>query len=245
MEQSLTLVLLYALLPACSMVVGGGLVATHYLLRHKARSAIQHFAAGSVFAAVSLEILPRVVGNDTPWQMVLGFLLGLAIMFAVKALTEYLRSVGQNASTAYSPVATFSGISIDLFVDGLLISIAFLAGVQGGILITLALAIEELFLGMSMSQLLGDRKITYPKQMFIIAIFALLVLLGAWAGFSSMHALSPALNPFILSLGMSALLYLVTEELLTDMHAKLETPWITATFFLGFLFILIVETVWW
>ena len=39
----------------------------------------------------------------------------------------------------------------------------------------------------------------------------------------------------ILGFGVSALLYLVTEELLLEAHETRDTPLIMATFFLGFL----------
>jgi ZIP family zinc transporter len=46
---------------------------------------------------------------------------------------------------------------------------------------------------------------------------------------------APPLMAAILGFGVSALLYLVTEELLLEAHDTPDTPLITATFFLGFL----------
>jgi ZIP family zinc transporter len=38
-----------------------------------------------------------------------------------------------------------------------------------------------------------------------------------------------------------ALLYLVTEELLVEAHEVPDRPWVTATFFAGFLVLLLLE----
>ena len=45
----------------------------------------------------------------------------------------------------------------------------------------------------------------------------------------------------VLSFGAAALLYLVTEELLTEAHEVPETPWLTAMFFVGFLSLFLLE----
>ena len=58
--------------------------------------------------------------------------------------------------------------------------------------------------------------------------------LGASAGYGTIGAAPPVLA-LILGFGVSALLYLVTEELLLEAHETRDTPLITATFLLGFL----------
>ena len=47
----------------------------------------------------------------------------------------------------------------------------------------------------------------------------------------------------VLSFGLSALLYLVTEELLVEAHSEEDKPMYTGTFFLGFLISLILGMV--
>ena len=45
----------------------------------------------------------------------------------------------------------------------------------------------------------------------------------------------------MLAFGVAALLYLVTEELLVEAHETEDTPLATATFFAGFLALLLLE----
>jgi ZIP family zinc transporter len=51
------------------------------------------------------------------------------------------------------------------------------------------------------------------------------------------------LAKFVLSFGLAALMFLVTEELLVEAHEEPETPLSPAMFFVGFLLFLIVGMV--
>jgi ZIP family zinc transporter len=47
----------------------------------------------------------------------------------------------------------------------------------------------------------------------------------------------------VLSFGLAALLFLVTEELLIEAHEETETPLLTLSFFVGFLLFLLLGMV--
>ncbi|STX49829.1 ZIP family zinc transporter [Legionella hackeliae] len=137
-----------------------------------------------------------------------------------------------------------SAVAIDLFIDGILIGIAFLAGARGGLLIAIALAIEILFLGVSTTATLGKRNVTKKVRLVLTLLLALLIPVGAVLGAFLLSRLAPVITEGILSFGVAALLYLVTEELLTEAHEHdIETPFITACFFIGFLCILLLENI--
>jgi ZIP family zinc transporter len=61
----------------------------------------------------------------------------------------------------------------------------------------------------------------------------LVILLGATAAHAAIGA-APPLMAAILGFGVSALLYLATEELLLETHDRPDSPLITATVFPGF-----------
>jgi ZIP family zinc transporter len=54
-------------------------------------------------------------------------------------------------------------------------------------------------------------------------------------------ALAPSWQAVAFAFGLVALLYLVTEELLTEAHEKPETAWGTAMFFVGFLGLEVID----
>ena len=64
--------------------------------------------------------------------------------------------------------------------------------------------------------------------------------LGFGSGVTLLHNLRGEALELVLSFGLAALLFLVTEELLVEAHEEAETPLLTATFFGGFLLFLLL-----
>jgi ZIP family zinc transporter len=108
------------------------------------------------------------------------------------------------------------------------------------LLLTIALTLEVLFLGVTVTEELGQTVRSRAKIVAITAGLGLLLPLGTLI--ATPVALLPAvvISGF-LSFGLIALLYLVTEELLVEAHAKPDSPLISAMFFVGFLGLLLIE----
>ncbi len=193
-------------------------------------SAIQHFAAGVVFAAAAVEILPQVKADGSIMATAIGGILGVVVMLGVKSLEEHW----------HGPVGMLAAVGIDIFVDGVVLGLAFLAGEKAGLLLAFALTLEVLFLGLTLTQELGE---TYKSKIKVVAIavaVALLLPLGVVAS-TPVAGLSHLWITGFLSFGLMALLYLVTEELLVEAHEKPDSPMISALFFVGFLGLLLLE----
>ncbi|NKN39876.1 transporter, partial [Agrobacterium sp. a22-2] len=77
----------YMLFPLAVTILGG-IIAAFRAPGPKLTSAIQHFAAGVVFAAIGLELLPDLVGEHAPLEVLVGFTAGVLLMLGVKWLTE-------------------------------------------------------------------------------------------------------------------------------------------------------------
>ena len=133
-----------------------------------------------------------------------------------------------------------AGIGVDILVDGFLIGIVFAAGAKEGKLLSLALAIELVSLGLALASTMAQAKMPPLKIILISAGLSLLVFVGAGIGATVLQNVSPETLEAVLSFGLAALLFLVTEELLTEAHEVPETPLITASFFMGFLVFLIL-----
>ncbi|WED42199.1 ZIP family metal transporter [Legionella cardiaca] len=241
MAASMINIALYSTLAGFSMIVGGA-IATIYQPGDKLTSATQHFAAGVVFAAVAKELLPKLGSESAPLPLVIGFFCGVLSMLLLKIFANKLAE-RETGDTGISP-GLISAVGIDLFIDGILIGIAFLTGTRGGLLIAVALAMEVLFLGISTTATLGKRAVTVKIRFAITILLALLIPLGSISGALVLSQLPNAITEGILAFGVAALLYLVTEELLTEAHEHdIETPFITACFFIGFLCILLLENI--
>lgn len=196
----------------------------------QAASAIQHFAAGVVFAAAASELLPNIIHERSVMGTLLGGLAGVLAMLAIKSFGE--RAKGRVGLTTM--------IGVDILVDGLVLGIGFAAGVRAGILLTIALTLELLFLALPLTAALQKAEIATKRIFLIILGLTLLLPIGVALGFG-VGALSGSWTSTIFAFGLMALLYLVTEELLVEAHETPDKPWITAMFFFGFLLLVLIE----
>ncbi len=227
MSESLGSVLAYALIP-CLGILAGSAFSVVVAPATKMISAFQHFAGGVVFAAVALELLPQLENLASPTSMVVGFCLGVAAMLATKALFENLGIIVP--------------LTVNLFIDGILIAIGFAAGVKGGTVLLVGLTLETVSLGLSSAPALVRHGMARLGAVSLMGAAGVAILIGAGLG-HLVVGLSGAFLAIILGFGVSSLLYLVTEELLAEAHDEPDTPIVTATFFAGFLLPLVIAAI--
>lgn len=252
-------VILFTAIPVVA-AMAGGIIAAFRPPGPKVGSAIQHFAAGMVFAAVGVELLPDVVKEHAPVATIVGFSVGIFLMLLIRSLTEKAeeREISRAGEIEQEkeegkeltippkrglPAGLIATIGVDVTIDGLLIGIGFAAGAKEGILLIFALTLELLSLGLATSAALSKIGIARGKSIAITSGLALLPFVGASIGSTLLGGLSGGMLEAVLAFGVAALLYLVTEELLVEAHEVPETPLITATFFAGFLLLLIITMV--
>lgn len=235
-------IILYSLIPVITMIAGG-IIAILRKPNGNIRSLILHFAAGVVFSVVAVELLPDIVKNHKPLQVIIGFAAGLVVMLGIKRFTEAKEGAEDVTGKSKVPVSLLVAIGVDIFIDGLLLGIGFAAGSTEGILLAIALSVELLSLGMATASELSNNDISKKKSLWLITDLALVFFLSAVLGATLLQNLSHSAMEIVLSFGLSALLFLVTEELLTEAHEEKETPWHTSAFFVGFLLFLILGMV--
>jgi len=131
-------------------------------------------------------------------------------------------------------------VGIDIFVDGLVLGLAFVAGEKAGILLTIALTLEVLFIGLALTGELSETITSKLRVVMTVLLLGLLLPVGAAVAMPVALLPTPVIVGF-LSFGLMALLYLVTEELLVEAHERPDSPLISAMFFVGFLGLLILE----
>ncbi|MDF7815533.1 MULTISPECIES: transporter [Hymenobacter] len=255
---SWTTMLGFSLLPAVVMIAGAAL-AVWRAPGPKLRSAILHFAAGVIFSVVAVELLPDIVQHHAPYEVALGFGLGVAAMLGLRYFTQRLEKRVASAGTSAAAAADAPGpgqapaaplpwgllvaIGIDILIDGLLLGIGFAAGAKEGTLLAIALTIELLSLGLATAVELRQDGHAKGRIVVIVASTSLMLLVGAGIGTTVLRGATGNLLEIVLSFGLAALLFLVTEELLTEAHEETETPLLTLAFFIGFLLFLLLGMV--
>ena len=255
MSTNAPTILLYVSFPVLATIIGG-IVATFRPPGRRLSSAIQHFAAGVVFAAVASELLPEISAEENNVAVIAGFTLGVALMLGIKWLLA--RTVGGHEDPAPAGAARVPetrvaatgqdsalglviAVAMDILIDGLLIGVGFAAGEEVGILLAVALTLELLFLGLSVAAALTANGVARAETMAVILALGLLVFVGAVVGSIPLGGLSGGALVAVLAFGAAALLYLVTEELLLEAHEQEDTLWVTALFFVGFLALYILH----
>ena len=221
----------FTLIPVVAVLIGS-LFAVSRRPSDAFVSAMQHLAAGVVFAAAAAEILPQVMHEGSPIATFTGGALGILVMLSLKALE----------GRASGPIAMLGAVAVDILIDGLVLGLAFVAGGKAGMLLTIALTLEVLFLGLTVTTELGETIKSKARIIGITMGIALLLPIGA-AIATPVATFPPVVIAGFLSFGLMALLYLVTEELLVEAHEKPDTPLISAMFFIGFLGLLLIEEV--
>lgn len=231
---------LFTLIPLAAALTGG-VLASYWTPGPEARSYIQHFAAGVVLAAVTGELLPKVVesGQNVSWA-VIGFVAGLAVMLAIKLVSHAGEKSGGGQSGP-SAVSLSLTASVDTLVDGFVIGLGFVVGGGAGPLLALALGVELFFLTLSAASSVGQSGRSRGWVLGVGAGLGLLVMVGAVLGVVLLGGAPEALVIAVLAFGSIALLYLVTEELLVTIRSVSETPWHTLVLFTGFISVFVIE----
>ena len=245
MPSSLGQVLAFASIPVATMA-GGGAVAAFRPPAPRVRSYVQHFAAGLVFAAAAVEVLPDVMHRKAPLAAGIGFAVGVALMLAIREVARRLGAEGEATSgdgRGEGVWGMVGVIGIDILVDGLLIGVTLAGGQRAGLLVTVALGVELFSLGLATAAALGKRRGGRARAIVTTSVLALLPAAGAVIGYRLLGGLTGGWMEAVLAFAVAALLYLVTEELLVEAHEVPETPLTTAMFFVGFLALLLIDMI--
>jgi len=230
---------LFSLIPVAAAGVSG-LIAAVRPPGRRVTSGIQHFAAGVVFAAAAIELLPGVL-RQRPWVAIVGFAAGIVVMFSFRALSTALERRRRPEGPAL-PIGLAVATGVDFAVDGLVLGAGFAAGATTGLLLSIALAVEYLFVGLSLSATMSrgaSRTLTATAP----TALSMLTVIGTAIGAVLLDGVSPALLAGVLAFGAVAFMYLATEELLVEAHEEGETALGSVGFFVGFLIYLLLDEV--
>ena len=224
-------------LPPVLAAAIGAVIASARKPGARTTSVIQHFTAGIVFAAAALELLPED-RKHALWPVVIGFALGLGLMLGIKTVCNRLEDRLEGSSL---PTGLVVVTAVDLIIDGLVLGIAFAAGEETGVILTIALTLEVLFLALSVSAALSAFRVHSLWAIVVPIALSALLSVSAVAAHGVLANLPSVYYAALLGLGTVALIYLVTEELLVEAHEVAETALATTAFFVGFIVFFVIE----
>jgi ZIP family zinc transporter len=232
---------MYSAIPLAAMTVGG-VVAAFRPPGKRVTSGLQHFAAGVVFAVVATELLPDVKQQHAPGEMAVSFSLGVAAMLGLRAAAQRLeKNKGLRNGLPWGLIAA---VGLDVLIDGLILGVGFAVGGGAGFLLTVALGVELLSLGLATAaEVVEESGGRRGKTIATVVGLAVVFGVGSVAGTTVLQGMSREWLAMVLSFGCAALLYLVTEELLVEAHEGPESPLIASLFFVGFLIVFVLDMI--
>lgn len=212
----------------------------------KLTSGVQHFAAGVVFAALAGEVLPDLRDQGHLGAVLVGFASGVVLLLALGAYSRRQEAATAKAAASSTsqappgeaaplPWGLLAAVGIDLVIDGLLVGLGATLGSKQGLVLTIALTVEILFLAVSVVAQLLEQGQRRTRAALVAGSLGLLTAVGALAGAALLGGAGRTTLAAVLAFGAAALLYLVVEELLVEAHETDETPLLAAMFFVGFI----------
>jgi ZIP family zinc transporter len=217
----------------------GGIVARFWSPKVKARSAIQHFAAGAVLAAVAANVIPEVARLGNRLGVLAGFTLGGLAMIGLKWWVVKVER--KQKQSGQIPAGLIAAAAVDTFLDGIIISAGFSSSQGLGTLLAIALALELFFLTLSVGAELRKGKLKLWQGLGITSGIAVLMLVGALVAGFFLPGVPGSTLAIVLAFGAAALIYLIAEELLVESIQAEESLFSTAMLFSGFLVLLALK----
>lgn len=197
----------------------------------RARSALQHLAAGVIVAAVAIDLVPSMVDGKHLASVFIGFVVGTLLVLGLRLLDTRAGADGDEEGAPRFNIAFLATLGIDLAIDGFLVGIALAVAKGGGAILAIAIAIEVLAIGLAFGATTGSRG---AKTLFIAVVLASILVAMGLLGIIVAGSLEGGLRVAVIAFGCVALLYLVVEELLAEAHKRGDTALGSMLFFVGF-----------
>ena len=212
-------------------------------------------------AALVGEIMPELRKEGHLAWTVVGFVAGTALVLGLGAYGRHTeahaagelaphppkfgswrRQAVAAAGAKALPIGMLGAVAVDLLLDGVLVGLGVRLGTSQGIILTIALTLEILFLGLSVVSELHEGGMAKKRAVMLCVALGLTTAVGAIGAALLLGDVSTSVMSFVLAFGAAALLYLVVEELLVEAHEERESVWLGAMFFLGFIVIYVLAS---
>jgi zinc and cadmium transporter len=235
----LTWIILFSLLGGVLSVV----VASVFLLlpagvRSRLVPHLVSFAIGSLLGAAFLGLLPHALagpGVEDFHEIFLAVLLGLLGFFLLEKMVLW-RHCHSDHCEAHAPghahattehntqaagMMVLLGDALHNFVDGVLITAAFLTDIHLGIVTALAIAAHEIPQEVGDFVVLLHSGFSRGKALFYNVLSSLATVVGALLAYWGLEGMDEAL-PYVLAIAASSFIYIAVADLIPGLHKRAE-----------------------
>lgn len=211
------LVLGLAALPAAGNFAGG-ILAEIFRISNRTLSLALHLAAGIVLAVIGLELMPQALGAELSWVPLLAFIAGGALFIGLDRLVGVVKARLGGTDRQAGAVTIFSGVSIDLFSDGVMIGTGTILNPALGLLLAIGQVPADVPEGFAAIATMRRAGIPRQQRMLFAAGFTIPILLGATLGYFALREAPEIITLSVLAVTGGALTAVVIEEMVTEAH---------------------------
>lgn len=193
------------------------------------------FAIGSLLGAAFLGLLPHAFGyikGGDFHQIFLAVLVGLLGFFILEKLvlwrhchTDHCEAHGAHGAhgsdTKAAGTLVLVGDAVHNFVDGILISAAFLADFDLGVVTAIAIAAHEIPQEVGDFVVLLHSGFKRGKALLYNVLASLATVVGALLAYFSLSEMQ-ALLPYVLAVAASSFIYVAVADLIPGLHKRTE-----------------------
>jgi len=188
------------------------------------------FAVGTLLGAAFLEIIPHAyeLSRDLH-QISLIVLVGILVFFILEKLLVWRHCHGSHCEN-HSPVVNHDvkkgsiliiGDCFHNFIDGILISSAFIVDINLGLITALAIIVHEIPQEISNFSILINSGYSLSRTLLMNVITGFAMIIGAILAYSVLNDLE-FLIPIILAFAASSMIYVAISDLIPSLHKKVE-----------------------
>lgn len=211
------IVLGFAALPAAGNFAGG-LLAEAFDVSERVLSLALHLAAGIVLAVVGLELVPQAIEANPPWVPVAAFVAGGAVFIGLERLIDIAKDRLDTGEEPTGPLAIFTGVSLDLFSDGVMIGTGSVVNPALGLLLAAGQVPADIPEGFAATASLKRAGFPRRTRLLMAVSFAMPVVLGATLGYFALRLAPPIVTLSVLAATGGILTSVVVEEMITQAH---------------------------
>ena len=224
--------LIYSFLAGISTVFGALIVIFLGMPGKNLLSGMLGFAGGVMLAIALFDLMPEALEHGSMTSVLIGFLLGVAIMYALDRLIPHAHiSANQNDDTEEASSNSdvdkrilrvgyliFLGIALHNLPEGLAIGAGLEASPELGLYIAIAIGLHNIPEGIAVAGPLRAGGLPVANVIFLTLIAGLMAPVGAALGMIFFN-ISPLFIAGGLAFAAGAMVYIVNDELIPRSHS--------------------------
>lgn len=178
------------------------------------------YAIGALLGAVFLEILPHALsGGVSPEPIMFTVLVGILLFFMLEKTVLWRHDHGHTEGGRTGAMIVI-GDSVHNFVDGIIISAAFLTDFKLGWITALAIIAHEIPQETGDFVVLLHGGLSRGRALAMNVVSSLAMVSGGLLGSFALSAVSGAV-PYLLALAAASMIYVAVADLIPGLHKKI------------------------